>query len=210
MTDRDYLKDGLDLETYRTAITLPEALRLIGIRVGGSRKILCPFHEEQEPSCHVYDDHLHCSESATRFDLIDLVGAVKGIGFWEALDWIAEQSGLPKPRRDPDAQRIYEATRRISAVTTPARASSIWVEGLRPASLGQSFAVTGEGGGIPGESGELKVQGSPMLALRAKLPGFVPCRSVEGFPPRGGKGKSFSPWDARITVGRLSLSVTSV
>jgi hypothetical protein len=51
----------------------------------------------------------------------------------------------------------------------------------------KSQAVFVEGCGMPGVSGELNDRGPPMSAGLAKLPGLVPCLSVEGFPPRGGR-----------------------
>lgn len=50
---------------------------------------------------------------------MDVIGAVQHFrdsGFWEALDWIADEAGLPRPRRDPEAQRYYEAVKSISDV----------------------------------------------------------------------------------------------
>ena len=47
-------------------------------------------------------------------------------------------------------------------------------------------------GGIPGVSGELKVLGEPMPFFWAKEPGVVPCRSVDGLSPRGGRVKERS------------------
>jgi hypothetical protein len=44
----------------------------------------------------------------------------------------------------------------------------------------KSHAVRSLGRGIPGVSGELKASGPPTSARRAKLPGVVPCASVEG------------------------------
>jgi hypothetical protein len=48
------------------------------------------------------------------------------------------------------------------------------------------MAVTEEGSGIPGVSGELKVQGVPTRPQRAKLPGVVPCDAEVGLLPKGG------------------------
>ena len=90
------------------------------------------------------------------------------------------------------------ATRRISGVTRPRRACSSWVTGTKPAggvqrppsrrqSAGmKSQALCVEGAGMPGASGELKLQGVPTAGGRAKLPGFVPSPDEEGLWPRGG------------------------
>jgi hypothetical protein len=47
----------------------------------------------------------------------------------------------------------------------------------------KSQAVCGDGGGIPGVSGELKASDRPTCPGFAKLPGVVPWPRLDGFPP---------------------------
>ena len=50
----------------------------------------------------------------------------------------------------------------------------------------KSHAVRGDGGGMPGVSGELNARGRPSCGGFAKLPGVVPWLRLDGFePPRG-------------------------
>src|SRR5687767_5261714 len=51
----------------------------------------------------------------------------------------------------------------------------------------KSQAVFSLGGGMPGVSGEEKVKGRPTAPGLAKLPGVVPCWSVDGLSPRRGR-----------------------
>ncbi len=91
------------------------------------------------------------------------------------------------------------ATRSISGVTLPSRACSSCVIGTKPSGGCQlpsancsqsrgmkSHAVRGEGGGIPGVSGELNASGLPTSGAFAKLPGVVPCARLEGLEPPSG------------------------
>jgi hypothetical protein len=50
----------------------------------------------------------------------------------------------------------------------------------------KSQAVFSDAGGMPGASGDEKVQGVPTRAAFAKLPGVVPCPELDGFPPVAG------------------------
>jgi hypothetical protein len=45
----------------------------------------------------------------------------------------------------------------------------------------KSHAVRGDGGGMPGVSGELNARGCPTSGGFAKLPGVVPWRQLDGF-----------------------------
>jgi CHC2 zinc finger len=53
--------------------------RLTGQRVGRSRKVRCPFHEDQTPSLHVYDDPergwycFGCAQGGSIYDLAALL-----------------------------------------------------------------------------------------------------------------------------------------
>jgi hypothetical protein len=52
----------------------------------------------------------------------------------------------------------------------------------------KSQAVLVDGAGMPGASGDANVYGVPTAPLRAKLPGEVPWRRVDGLSPTGGSG----------------------
>ena len=91
------------------------------------------------------------------------------------------------------------ATRSISGVIAPSRACSSCVTGTVPSGARQvpsafrdqsggmkSQAVRGDGGGMPGVSGELNASGRPNSGGFAKLPGVVPWRRLDGFAPPWG------------------------
>jgi DNA primase len=71
---------------------------------------LCPFHTEKTPSFSIYVDRQRykcfgCGESG---DVIKFIQEIQGLTFWESLKLLAEQNGIPIPRRadlsDPEAK----------------------------------------------------------------------------------------------------------
>ena len=88
-----------NVEQYRTALTIRDAMDLLEISHDGGDKIACldHNHDDSNPSMHIYEDHLHCFGCGKRLDVIDLVRDVKGYSFRDSLQWIAGQSGLPSP-----------------------------------------------------------------------------------------------------------------
>ena len=73
----------------------------------------------------------------------------------------------------------------------PSRAFSNWVMGGEFAACGRkSHAVSDEGSGMPGVSGDENVNGPPIAVRLAKLPGVVPCAVDEGLSaPSDGRPK---------------------
>ena len=53
-------------------------------------KILCPFHDDHHPSCHIYADHFYCFVCEAHGDQIDWLREVEGLNFQEALDALAD------------------------------------------------------------------------------------------------------------------------
>lgn len=92
---------------------MPTVLSRFGVSVNGSRHIPCFIHGDRNPSLKVYADHAFCFGCGAHMDVIGAVQYFRQCDFWTALEWIADESGLPRPRRDPEAQRQYEATKGI-------------------------------------------------------------------------------------------------
>ncbi len=90
---------------------------------GGSRKGLCPFHDEKTPSFNVNPGRgfFHCFGCGEGGDVITFVQKIEGIGFGEAVERLAgrynvdlhyEDDGLRGPRRDPQQRsRLVQANR---------------------------------------------------------------------------------------------------
>ena len=77
-------------------------------------KILCPFHDDNNPSLHIYDDHFHCFACGAHGDRIDWLMMVEGLTRDEALSVIETWSGPTRPLRPP--RRNDEDARRESAL----------------------------------------------------------------------------------------------
>lgn len=87
-------------------------------RRSGRYVALCPFHDEKSPSFTIFDDHYYCFGCQARGDAIDFVRKQRGLGFIEALKYLAERFQIETPElestlsSDRDRQklkRIYQA-----------------------------------------------------------------------------------------------------
>ncbi|MGJ9411195.1 DNA primase [Aeromicrobium sp. CF4.19] len=90
---------------------------------GGSRKGLCPFHDEKSPSFNVRpaQGFYHCFGCGASGDVFTFLREIEGLGFVEAVERLAAkygvqlryEEGTPSgPRRDPrQRQRLLEAHR---------------------------------------------------------------------------------------------------
>ncbi len=101
------------LDPFR-AVPMTEILESCGISVNGTGLIPCPVHKEQQPSCRVYDDHVHCFGCGFHADTIGIVRQLQGLDFWPSVNWIADTAGLPRPQRSPEAQVKYEVVQSLS------------------------------------------------------------------------------------------------
>jgi DNA primase len=90
--------------------------------VGGGREYvgLCPFHDDHNPSLHVYPDRqtFRCWVCNTGGDCFTFVMEEAKVGFREALEMLARRAGLTVPRRfasrgdgpsEQDRSQIFEA-----------------------------------------------------------------------------------------------------
>lgn len=90
---------------------------------GGSRKGLCPFHDEKSPSFNVRPSvgSYHCFGCGAGGDVFKFVMEIEGLSFVETIERLAAKSGItlryeeggtPGPRRDPNQRpRLLAAHR---------------------------------------------------------------------------------------------------
>ena len=66
---------------------------------------LCPFHNEKSPSFSVNESKgfFHCFGCAAHGNAFDFVMRAEGLGFPEAVERLAQEVGLPLPRRSAEA-----------------------------------------------------------------------------------------------------------
>lgn len=114
MTTASSHHNPVDLDPYRTALTIEETCQRLGLEINGNGKISCFKRSEKTPSMEVYRDHLYCFGCGARVDNIGLVRHMQNCDFMSAVNWIADQVGLPRPQRDPEAQKRYEAVQSIT------------------------------------------------------------------------------------------------
>lgn len=69
--------------------------------VGLNKKVLCPFHDDRTPSCHVYKDGFHCFACGEHGDHIDWLKHVHQLTTAEAINALERRAGgslLTRPR----------------------------------------------------------------------------------------------------------------
>jgi DNA polymerase len=74
-------------------------------------KIRCPFHDDDRPSLHLYDDHYYCFACGAHGDRVDWLIGVEGLSHDEALEALANWDGpisTPRPPAD-DAEKLTSA-----------------------------------------------------------------------------------------------------
>jgi DNA primase len=67
----------------------------------------CPFHQEKSASFHVDDrkGFYYCFGCHAKGDAISFVRETENVGFMEAVEILARETGMPMPERDPQAQQ---------------------------------------------------------------------------------------------------------
>ncbi|OZB88556.1 MAG: DNA primase [Microbacterium sp. 14-71-5] len=117
-----------DVEAVRERVRIEDvvgqhvALRPAGV---GSLKGLCPFHDEKSPSFHVRPQvgRYHCFGCGEGGDVIAFVQKVDGLGFTEAVEYLAarvglqvryEEGGAPRPGDEPGRRRRLLDAHRVA------------------------------------------------------------------------------------------------
>jgi len=158
---------------------------------GGSRKGLCPFHDEKSPSFNVRPSvgSYHCFGCGAGGDVFKFVMEIEGLGFAETVERLAAKSGItlryedggtPGPRRDP-----HQRPRLLAAHREAGEFYATTLQSSPDAQVGRQF---------------VKDRGFDQAAAE---------RFGMGFAPRGGeqlvahlKGKGFT--DDELVVGGLA------
>lgn len=139
-----------DVEAIRERVRIEEivgahvALKPAGV---GSLKGLCPFHDEKSPSFHVRPQvgRYHCFGCGEGGDVIAFVQKIDGLGFTEAVEYLAstiglqvryEEGGAPRPGDEPgrrrrllDAHKVAEEFYREQLASPAAAAGRAFLSG---------------------------------------------------------------------------------
>jgi len=103
-TDREFV------ERVREAADIAQLMAERGIKLvrsGRRLRALCPFHREKTPSFYVEPELglYHCFGCGASGDVIKFVMETEGMAFPEALDYLAERFGVPKPTKTPGREK---------------------------------------------------------------------------------------------------------
>ena len=94
----------ITLEEFKARLPLVEIVaRHVRLSRRGREHLgLCPFHQEKTPSFTVSEakGFYHCFGCGQHGNAIDFVMALEGLDFSQAIQRLAELTGLPAPRRD--------------------------------------------------------------------------------------------------------------
>lgn len=95
-------------EQIRELLTPQDVLEAHGVSVDRSGRVLCPFHDDHNPSASVKDGWFRCWACGGdhSMDIFDLTMRLQGISFPQALRYLADLARVPlqgeyeKPRED--------------------------------------------------------------------------------------------------------------
>ena len=78
----------------------------------------CPFHQEKSASFHVDDSKgfYYCFGCHAKGDAISFICETENVGFIEAIEILAQEAGMPVPKRDPHAQEKSEQRSELTDV----------------------------------------------------------------------------------------------
>ncbi len=130
----------LSLEEFKARLPLAEVVaRHVKLTRRGREHIgLCPFHQEKTPSFNVVEDKgfYHCFGCGAHGTAIDFVMQVEGLDFAQALERLAEITGLPAPRRSQNTQA--ESGQRLHAANA---AAAVWFQAQLGAAAAREAAT---------------------------------------------------------------------
>jgi hypothetical protein len=90
------------IEIIKTKVTPADAARKYGLPVQKNGMVFCPFHNDDEPSMKLYDDHFYCFACGAHGDVIDLTSKLLGLNFTETIHRLSVDFEI-FPNDDPPA-----------------------------------------------------------------------------------------------------------
>ena len=55
--------------------------------------VVCPWHDDRNPSLHVYPDHVYCYSCGATADAISFIQMLYGLSFSQAVQYLVKQNG---------------------------------------------------------------------------------------------------------------------
>jgi hypothetical protein len=96
------------------AVSTVEAAEHYGVEINRHGKVLCPFHNDRNPSLFVDDDHYYCYACGEHGDVIDLTAKRFGLKLYEAAQKLAYDFGIT-PDKPPDKTMQEKLNRKSEA-----------------------------------------------------------------------------------------------
>lgn len=141
---------GITLEEFKARLPIVDVVaRWVKLaRRGREHWGCCPFHNEKTPSFHVIEakGYFHCFGCGAHGNAIDFVMQLDKVDFPEALERLADITGIPAPRRDgPQRPKVepglYDAN----------EAAAVWLQRQLGEGAGRNAAAYLARRGVPTE-----------------------------------------------------------
>lgn len=100
----------LDLSELKACIDLTD--------IYGTNKVLCPWHNDHDPSLHIYPDHVYCFACGMTADAITFVCKMENLTFDEAVKFLLEYRRPTRVKQQAvttavDAEEVYQPHQRL-------------------------------------------------------------------------------------------------
>ncbi len=102
-------------------------------RIGKDIKTLCPFHDDHDPSLHIYEnndgDQYHCYACGAHGNVFEYVKRCLGVDFSGALSWLANYTGIHLPTAQQRRTRILAILNQKGPMTAQEVADELYNRG---------------------------------------------------------------------------------
>jgi len=122
----------INTELIKERVSLEDAFEFLGMDWPRSKKILCPFHDERTPSCHLYaqQGRVHCFGCGQGGDVIELVMAVQKWDFVRAATELAAFADIEGVNLEGTVPKDRSADDLLPVVADQAHADVVkWTQG---------------------------------------------------------------------------------
>lgn len=85
------IMNDIDKEKIKSAAKIADVFAYFGREVNSGGNVLCPFHADNKPSCHLYPDRFQCFGCNEGGDVFAAVQKLGEMTFPEAARWLADR-----------------------------------------------------------------------------------------------------------------------
>lgn len=101
-----------NVEIIKQAVSTYDLLDMLGIELYKD-KIICPFHNDNNPSMWVYDDHFHCFSCGEHHDVISFAQKYLNINFKDAIQMLIDKKNIHINSNDTATFKYYQEVKEI-------------------------------------------------------------------------------------------------